>query len=640
MVIAFLIKEARTMKRIILIAALAAMALTACQQNLNIEEEKSEGTVVFTASTELPATKTALDASMNVVWQDNDIISIVGGDSHVGQYQTSSGGATTATFTHYGDTPVTQSPFIAWYPTSLMVGNEFTLPSTQNYVADNIAGNPMYAESSTTNLSFKNLCGIIRLNVSTSMTGKKVSKIVLSADQGMSGKFSIGSNAAVVSGTDGVTLDCGSDGVEIGNTAKPFLIAVPEADYENLAITVETTDGLKQTKTLKATNIVTVKRSKVTDITLPFNDLVLAIDLSSTTGTVTIPSGVNARLTGSKSDRTVIVEGSGSVITLEDASFVRLEIQGDATIVSSGTNTIYNSDTNPVFITEGNTATFQGDGTLNVTGYYCEGAIICENANATIIINSGTYNLRSGCGAYSDIKAGNLTITGGTVNATSYENPVGIYAKKTVSIIDGVVYARGTGIGIYDEGGDVVISGGTVTAEQTAGLSNGSGPEALCAGIVINSKGGAGAEGGNLTISGGTVNAIGHIGPGIGSAWRRSGWSPSSWTKSIVISGGTVTASTEESGFGAIHYNGFGNATRCDAITITSGITSLTLIQGATAAMMFSTGDVSATFTVDGKNMTGYLTDPSSADWTFEHLQRTVSTTTNENDTWTFTPKP
>lgn len=628
------------MKRYFIFAALVAMALTACQQNLNIDEEKPEGTVVFTASTELPATKTALDASLNVVWQDGDIISIVDGESHVGQYQTSSGGATTATFTHYGDTPVAQSPYVAWYPTSLMVGSEFTLPSTQNYVADNIAGNPMYAESSTTNLSFKNLCGIIRLNVSTSMTGKKVSKIVLSADQGMSGKFSIGSNAAVVSGTDGVTLDCGSDGVEIGNTAKPFLIAVPEADYENLAITVETTDGLKQTRTLKATNIVTVERSKVTDITLPFNDLVLAIDLSSTTGTVTIPSGVNARLTGSKSDRTVIVEGSGSVITLEDASFVRLEIQGDATIISKGTNTIadYPYDVNPVEIKEGGTATFQGDGILNLNASYCAGAIACENNNAHLIFESGTYNLYAGSSNMA-ISTGRLTVTGGTINAEC-ENNVGIYAAKDVIISGGSVTASGDAQGIYVNGGDLLISGGTVVAEQRRNSTFWGGPEALVAGIVVNTKDGAGVDGGNLTISGGTVNAIGHIGPGIGSSWHRSGWSYPSWTKSIVISGGTVTASTEQSGCGAIFYSGASATTRCDAITITEGITKLTLIQGATAEKMFGSGDETATFIVDGKNMTGYLTDPSSADWTFDHLQRTISTTTNENDTWTFTPKP
>lgn len=628
------------MKKIILFAALAAFALTACQQELTIEENKPEG-VVFTATTEIPATKTELDGSLNVIWQAGDQIGIIS-NSNPGIYETETGGSTKASFSFKELTEATTAPFYAFYPTSLFTTSTFVLPATQSYVAGNISGNPMYAESSTTNLSFKNLCGIIKLNISTTQTGKKVSRIILSANQGMSGEISnaatLGKDpTAAVSGTAGVTLDCGTEGVEIGSTPTPFYIVVPAADYENLAITVETTDGLQQTKKQKTGEKVTVARSKITDISLTFNDLVLVIDLASTTGTITIPSGVNAKLTGSKTDRTVNVTGGDSVVTLEDASLWKLDINGDATIVSSGTNTIYNSDTNPVFITEGNTATFQGDGTLNVTGYYCEGAIICENANATIIINSGTYNLRSGCGAYSDIKAGNLTITGGTVNATSYENPVGIYAKKTVSIIDGVVYARGTGIGIYDEGGDVVISGGTVTAEQTA--ASGDGPSVNEAGIVVHST--DGTTGGTLTISGGIVNAIGHIGPGIGGAWHHGGWSPTLRTRSILISGGTVTASSDVGELAAIGFSGgFGNPMVCEAITITNSITSLTLIQGPTATRMITYNDSPAVLTVDSQNMSGYFTDPTSVDWsTLPNLKRTVTTTTSENDTWTFTPK-
>ena len=626
-------------------AAMAAMALTACQQNLNIEEEKPEGTVVFTASTELPSTKTALDASLNVVWQDEDIILIVDGDNRVGQFQTSSGGATTATFTHYGDFPVTQSPFIAWYPTSLMVGSKFTLPSIQNYVADNIAGNPMYAESSNTSLSFKNLCGIIRLNISTTLSGKKVKKIILSADQGMSGAITnvetlaADNFVAEVSGTASITLDCGESGVEIGTIARPFYIAIPGNNYTGLEITVETTDGLSQTRSLKSDKSILVGRSKITDISLAFNDYLLVIDLTESDDEVTIPAGVNAKLIGSNQYRDVIIEGSGSTVYLENATMRMMTINGDATIEQTGTNTINDPDyQNPIDIKEGSTVTFRGDGTLNLNASYCTGALVCENNNADIIIESGTYNLVAGTGCSSTISAGGLTISGGTVMASTSQ--IGIYAEKDVLISGGAVIATGNSQGIYVNGGDLLITGGTVIAEQTQNSTFWGGPEALVAGIVVNTKDGAGVEGGNLTISGGTVNAIGHIGPGIGSSWHRSGWSYPSWTKSIVISGGTVTASTEQSGFGAIFYSGAFATTGCDKITITEGITKLTLIQGATAEKMFGSGDISATFTVDGKNMTGYLTDPSSADWTFDHLQRTISTTTNDNDTWTFTPKP
>ena len=274
------------MKRIIILAVLAAFALTSCQQELTIEENKPEG-VVFRATTEIPATKTALDASLNVIWQENDEIAIMS-NSKIGIYKTTAGGATNATFVFETQTEATVSPFMAWYPTSLFSGTTFVLPATQTYVAGNISGNSMYAESSTTNLSFKNLCGIIKLNISTTQTGKKVSKIVLSADQGMSGVISNAATlasdpTAAVSGTDGVTLDCGTEGVEIGSTAIPFYIAVPAYTYSNLKITVITKDGEIQART--ANSSIVVDRSSITNITLSFGKL------TATTGSAAITGG-------------------------------------------------------------------------------------------------------------------------------------------------------------------------------------------------------------------------------------------------------------------------------------------------------------------------------------------------------------
>jgi hypothetical protein len=502
----------------------------------------------------------------------------------------------------------------------------------------------MYAESETANLSFKNICGIIKLNISTMQTGKKVRKIVLSADQGMSGEISNAlalatDLAAVVSGTAGVTLDCGTEGVEIGTTAIPFYIAVPAANYENLAITVETTEGLQQTKKLKTGENVTVARSTITDISLTFNDFALYYDMASSNDEITIPSGVPAILTGRNNRRNVIIEGGNSIITLEDATTWKLNVNGDATIMIKGENTIdpYDDYENPIFIKEGTTVSFQGDGSLTAQASYAS-VLACENNNANIIIESGTYNLTSVSYSTQTISAGNLTINGGTVNAdcsAGFYNA--IYATKTVSITNGVVNARGRAQGIYVNGGDLIISGGSVTAEQT-GTNFGSGNHSKVAGIGIHSS--DGTNGGTLTISGGTVKASGKAGPGIGTSWYRSGWSESAITRSILISGGTVIISTEKTDHSAIGYYGVGNPTRCDAITITKDITSLTLIQGATATRMFTTGDVSAVLTVDEKDMSGYFSDPTSIDWnTLPNLQRTVTTTTSENDTWTFTPK-
>ena len=622
----------------IIIAISAGLCISCSKDDVAGNQKKIE----FKATTE-PATKTALDGN-KVVWQNGDQITIVDAASNVGVYSTTST-TSHADFTFESGTEATTPDYKAYYPATLYNSGTPTLPASQNYVEGNISGSPMYAESSTETLAFKNICGIIRLNVSTTQTGKKVRKIVLSADQGMSGTISNAATlasdgyVAEVTGTASITLDCGASGVEIGSTAKPFHLAVPANTYTGLEITVETADGLSQTRSVKSDKSIVISRSKISDITLVFNDYLMVIDLTESNDPVTIPSGVNAKLIGSNKNRNVTIEGGGSIIYLDNATMRKLNINGDATIDITGTNTINDPDyENPIDIKEGSTVTFRGDGTFNLNSYYCTGAIICENDNADIIIEGGTLNLVAGVGTVSAIRTGNLTITGGTISAWC-ENYIGIYATKDVKISGGNVTASGDAQGIYVNGGDLLISGGTVEAEQRRNSTFWGGPEALVAGIVVNTKDGAGALGGNLTISGGTVNAIGHIGPGIGSSWHRGGWSYPSWTKSIVISGGTVTASTEQSGSGAIFYSGAFATTKCEAITITDGITSLKLIQGATAEKMFGSGDVTATFTVDGKNMSGYLTDPSSADWTFEHIQRTISTTVNENDTWTFTKK-
>ena len=630
-------------KLLILLIATSAGLLFSCSKGEAdlTEPEASEGKG-FKGTTEA-ATKTALSQNgsvYNVLWQNGDQITVVDAASNVGVYSTTST-TSHADFTLTSGAEATTPDYKAYYPATLYNSGTPTLPATQNYVSDNISGAPMFAESGTKSLQFKNICGIFRINLSTTMDGKKVRRIKLAADQGMSGAITnmatlVGDNyVAEVSGTAGITLDCGEAGVDIASTARPFFVAAPANTYTNLAITVETTDGLSQTRTLKPEKNIALGRGKIYDISLAFNHFMIVVDLTSSNDPVTIPAGSDATLFGNNKNRYISIEGGGSTIYLENATMRKMTINGDATIDVSGTNTINDPDyENPIDIKEGSTVTFRGDGIFNLNAYYTNGALVCENNNADIIFESGTYNLYAGTGTNRAISAGGITVSGGTINANG-----GIYAEKDVEISGGEVTSSANSQGIYVYGGDLLISGGTVTAEQTQNSTFWGGPEALVAGIVVNSKDGAGVEGGNLTISGGTVNAIGHIGPGIGSSWHRSGWSYPSWTKSIVISGGTVTASTEQSSFGAIFYHGAFATTRCDVITITEEITKLTLIQGATAEKMFGSGDISATFTVDGKNMTGYLSDPSSADWTFDHIQRTVSTTVNENDTWTFTQK-
>ena len=291
--ISILNQAGRVMKKLfVFILAISAGLSWSCSKEDDVLAEPDagapQGKTVFRATTE-PATKTALEKNgdtYNVVWQNGDKISVVDSDSHIGVYSTTST-TTKADFTFVSGSDATTAPYKAYYPETVYNSGTPTLPATQNYVEGNISGSPMYAESSTESLAFKNICGIIRLNVSTTLSGMKVSKIILSADQGMSGAISNAATlmtdnfVAAVTGTEGVTLDCGENGVDIGSTAVPFHISVPQNNYSSLSITVITTDNSTQKRTLKTGKTVSVQRSGITTINISFNDFIPEpVDLS------------------------------------------------------------------------------------------------------------------------------------------------------------------------------------------------------------------------------------------------------------------------------------------------------------------------------------------------------------------------
>ncbi|MBR6465785.1 MAG: hypothetical protein IKS82_05050, partial [Bacteroidales bacterium] len=178
----------------IIIAISAGLSVSCSKDDVAVNQKK----VAFKATAE-PATKTALDGN-KVVWQSGDQITVVDGASNVGVYSTT-GTTSHADFTFESGTEATTPDYKAYYPATLYNSGTPTLPATQNYVEGNISGSPMYAENSTESLAFKNICGIIRLNVSTSMIGKSVASISISANEGMSGAIS---NLATLV-TDGYT---------------------------------------------------------------------------------------------------------------------------------------------------------------------------------------------------------------------------------------------------------------------------------------------------------------------------------------------------------------------------------------------------------------------------------------------------
>ena len=168
------------------------------------------------------------------------------------------------------------------------------------------------------------------------------------------------------------------------------------------------------------------------------------------------------------------------------------------------------------------------------------------------LVISGEGSL-SVTGEYDGISAyGDLTITGGTVNAQ------GFYAKNDASITGGVVNCIGYGeTAAFYIFFDFDISGGTINVTGD----------------------GNGLDGGSLNISGGTINADCGQAPVIGCE--------------VNISGGTVNASTTSTEYGAIHAADYD-------INISGGTVSAT---GAVNALMAPEGEVNIT-TADGRELT------------------------------------
>ena len=209
------------MKKYLLIAALGIFALASCQRENLVEP----GDATFTATTE-GGTKTSLvqDGDVyKVLWKSGDKIVIVDHDGNSGIYVTKDSDAT-AVFTLESGSQAAKPNFNAVYPTSIFTGSALLLPAVQTYTEGTLTEAPMIASSSTTSLQFKNVCGAMRLNLSTTQAGIKVRKIILTADKGLSGEAWVTNDAAVPEGKDGVTLDCGEDGVAIGETALPFFV--------------------------------------------------------------------------------------------------------------------------------------------------------------------------------------------------------------------------------------------------------------------------------------------------------------------------------------------------------------------------------------------------------------------------------
>jgi len=252
----------------------------------------------------------------DVRWNKVDKI-LVRNSSCEAIYRADNGDTTATTFSKWSGDDLAGGGYTAYYPLTIADG---LLPDTQQYVEGNISGSPMIAYSDNNEFVFHNLCGILRINLSTAEAGVKVASIRLASSQGLSGEYSIIDGAAAVAPGQGLTLDCGK-GVEIAQTAKPFHFSVPAGDYRDFSITVLTADGREVSAALSSGSIFRIERSHITD--LSFNAASFA---KRSRGVAVLRNGADVNELIKK-----MVDGSAARVSTSDTKIKKIVFQAGCT---------------------------------------------------------------------------------------------------------------------------------------------------------------------------------------------------------------------------------------------------------------------------------------------------------------------
>ena len=278
-------------------------------------------------------TKTTLDKG-NVLWSENDQIIAFMKSSWGHQYQIKPdfAGKTYADFSKLSSSGsddlfagMEWDHIVAYYPYAegiecVKSGDNYAidveLPSEQTYVADSFGNGswPMVAVSEDNNITFKNVCGGIKLQL---IGTQKIASITI---QGKNNEVLSGI-ATVIAYTDGetkpfitmtgtdaasksVTLNCGAEGIQLNETiATEFILALPPVVFtEGFEVTIVGVNGEEQ----KLKSIKQIEISRSTLCVMPE----VTIEIPETDPE--IPAGAYVNLSQSGTANSYIVSQNGN----------------------------------------------------------------------------------------------------------------------------------------------------------------------------------------------------------------------------------------------------------------------------------------------------------------------------------------
>ncbi|MCQ2067276.1 MAG: DUF1566 domain-containing protein [Bacteroidaceae bacterium] len=227
------------MKKYLFISVAFLTAFAGCSKDNKIDCGTE---LTFTASMENTDTRATFDSgNKRAVWANGDQICVNG------SIFVTSGETVPATFEYQSGEFVPGDTYEAYFPASLCEDGKLTLPSEITETGSGGLFNmPMHASSESTDLLFKNLCGVLKITVYGYRTdlNKLQSVKVSSSNCAVSGPFTVVNDAAVLespSETGGsltVTFSNPNYAKDFGSV---FYIPIPAQTYRNLKI--EFSDG-------------------------------------------------------------------------------------------------------------------------------------------------------------------------------------------------------------------------------------------------------------------------------------------------------------------------------------------------------------------------------------------------------------
>lgn len=301
--------------------SLATLATISGCSNDDFDNVSSQGQTVITAGFEQPGakTRTAVNSSNQVVWLEGDAFKL---------FYTQAGGSDgSSVFTTSDDTKQTSASFTgtalpagatatyAVYPAANVSSLSsstlmMTLPAT--FAASEASNGPMVANAGSdyTNLSFKHLCGLLKLTVTNLSVEAK--KFVVTADKAIAGAatahladtYPVLSVESDQSKTIEVTIN-----VTSLTTQQTFYIPIPAGTYTNLTAKITDASGGAIAKYKdKVWSSVTVARAQMLYATFGFD-----IEVNASTENISSQIQAKAPTTAPTEESTTTVLVSGSI---------------------------------------------------------------------------------------------------------------------------------------------------------------------------------------------------------------------------------------------------------------------------------------------------------------------------------------